>query len=113
MKRTLALFAFLFAAFLTLAPTPVSAVQCRDGSFSTSSGPGTCSWHGGIDDGTPSWGGGGGTGSDSDVSGIYWAPSTSSDDDNDEVGLGFWIFIGGVIWFWIAVGRWCGGLFGR
>lgn len=40
--------AFIFVSFLFVAPS-ASAVYCADGSWSNSSGRGTCSWHGGID----------------------------------------------------------------
>lgn len=61
----------LCAFFYFLIPsTYVDAARCRDGSYSTSSGPGTCSWHGGIDDGNPN-AGGGGPKSSSGTSGVY------------------------------------------
>lgn len=50
-KKLMALIAsatFIFASLLLVAPS-ANAVYCADGSWSNSSGRGTCSWHGGID----------------------------------------------------------------
>jgi hypothetical protein len=98
MKRTPALIALLFAAFLTLAPSPADATRCRDGSYSTSSGSGTCSWHGGIDDDTPSVGGGGGYGGGSGNSGIYYGSGAGNDDTPLVDLLGFLALITSPIW---------------
>jgi hypothetical protein len=102
MRKTFALLALLLAAFFSLAPSAAEATRCRDGSYSRSSGPGTCSWHGGIDDGTPSQLGGGGDGSGSGTSGIYYGPSNRDDDSiNLEDEPGFWLLLGGAAAFWI------------
>lgn len=65
------------AALALLVPTPVDATRCRDGSYLSSSGPGTCSWRGGIDDDTPIFGGGG-SGSGSGNSGVYYDKAPNS-----------------------------------
>ncbi len=38
-----------------LAVTPASATYCEDGTYSSSVGSGTCSWHGGVDEWTPGY----------------------------------------------------------
>ncbi len=53
MKKALAATAAiaLLAAGAVIAAPAASATTCNDGSWSNSSGRGTCSWHGGIDRG--------------------------------------------------------------
>jgi hypothetical protein len=87
--------------FGTLAAIPASATQCADGSFSTSTGSGTCSWHGGIAGNEPSYNSGGGSGGSSGNSGIYYTPASEPENPNDNrnlniiaaAGFGFWIWV--------------------
>jgi hypothetical protein len=49
-----------------------SATTCEDGSYSSSVGPGTCSWHGGIKGGDHTYNGPRGSGSGSSGNGFHW-----------------------------------------
>ncbi len=53
-----------------IAASPASATICNDGTYSSSVGQGTCSWHGGVDTWSPGYSGGG-----SSSGGSRWTPT--------------------------------------
>jgi len=52
-RITVALAGIALLGGTALAVTPASATYCEDGTYSSSVGSGTCSWHGGVDEWTP------------------------------------------------------------
>ncbi len=54
-RITVALAGIALLGGTALAVTPASATYCEDGTYSSSVGSGTCSWHGGVDEWTPGY----------------------------------------------------------
>lgn len=106
MKRLLILLTGI-AALLTLTSSPASATVCEDGWISPSTGSGTCSWHGGIEDGLPSWDNGStyndglleGLAKDSARSSGYLAPPV--EEKGTPLDFRFWTIIGLIAFFWV------------
>lgn len=77
------MFVLLVGVLLFVLPAGADATVCEDGWVSGSSGPGTCSWHGGIkgNDGNSGYGGRSGSDGDSWVVGPGdWSPGSSQPD---------------------------------
>lgn len=112
MRKTIKAVAATAFIFLFFSASPADATRCEDGTYSTSTGSGTCSWHGGIDDGIPSINSGGGYDSDSNKSGIYTTGSTYSepkDEGNFVIGnQDILVFLGIVAVLYYAVARFLG-----
>jgi hypothetical protein len=91
----------LLALLTMLLPQPysASATVCNDGSISESTGSGTCSWHGGVRDGSPSSGLGGGGGVGRITPGPGYAPSSGNSVDGPLPFAFAWLFalIGAVV----------------
>jgi hypothetical protein len=93
--------AALSLSFAFGAQTPAHATVCKDGWVSSSTGPGTCSWHGGIADnqsrtGTTGYGSRGGS-----PSGWIRPDFDDNEDDAEALKMMGFLVLGGLLVAWI------------